>query len=52
MFTKWLKINMRNTMIKVKQYVKENWGSPFIVGFMFLLIGAAVFTVYRFALLS
>ena len=34
--------NLRNTMIKVKGYVKENWGYPFIVGFMFLLIGAAV----------
>jgi hypothetical protein len=34
--------NLCNTMIKVKGYVKENWGSPFIVGFMFLLIGAAV----------
>lgn len=29
-------------MIKVKGYVKENWGSPFIVGFMLLLISAAV----------
>jgi hypothetical protein len=33
---------MRHTMIKVKVYLKENWGSPFIVGFMLLLIGAAV----------
>ena len=29
-------------MLKVKGYVKENWGSPFIVGFMLLLIAAAV----------
>jgi hypothetical protein len=29
-------------MIKIRVYVKENWGSPFIAGFMFLLIGAAV----------
>jgi len=29
-------------MIKIRVYVKGNWGSPFIVGFMFLLIGAAV----------
>jgi hypothetical protein len=29
-------------MIKVKGYVKENWGSPFILGFMLLLIAAAV----------
>ncbi|MGD0070182.1 MAG: hypothetical protein ABSB71_01310 [Candidatus Bathyarchaeia archaeon] len=29
-------------MLKVKGYVRENWGSPFIVGFMLLLIVAAV----------
>ena len=29
-------------MVKVKGYVKQNWGSPFIVGFMLLLIVAAV----------
>ena len=29
-------------MINVKVYVKENWGSPFIVGFIMLLMGAAV----------
>jgi hypothetical protein len=28
--------------VKVKGYVKENWGSPFIVGFMLLLLIAAV----------
>jgi hypothetical protein len=32
---------LSNTMIKVKRYVKENWGSPFIAGFMFLLLTAA-----------
>jgi hypothetical protein len=29
-------------MIKVKGYVKENRGSPFIVGFMLLLVVAVV----------
>ena len=29
-------------MIKVKEYVTKNWGSPFIVGFMLLLIVVAV----------
>jgi hypothetical protein len=29
-------------VLKVKEYVKENWGSPFIIGFMFLLSAAAV----------
>jgi hypothetical protein len=28
--------------VKVKGYVKENWGAPFIVGFMLLLVVAAV----------
>ena len=28
--------------VKVKGFVKENWGSPFIVGFILLLIFAAV----------
>lgn len=28
-------------MSKTKDYVKENWGSPFIVGFMLLLTVAA-----------
>lgn len=29
--------------VKVEGYVKENWGSPFIVGFILLLVSAAVF---------
>jgi hypothetical protein len=29
--------------VRIKGYVKENWGSPFIVGFMLLLISAAAF---------
>ena len=29
-------------MIKVKGYVRENWGAPFIVGFMLFLVVAAV----------
>ena len=28
---------------KIKGYVKENWGAPFIVGFVLLLVNAAVF---------
>jgi len=28
--------------VKVEGYVKENWGSPFIAGFMLLLVSAAV----------
>jgi hypothetical protein len=36
------KNGFRKVMIRVKDYVKENWGSPFIAGFMSLLIVAAV----------
>ncbi len=36
------KNGFRKVTNKVKDYVKENWGSPFIVGFMLLLIVAAV----------
>jgi hypothetical protein len=36
--------NLFGTLNKVKRYVKKNWGSPFIAGFLFLLIGAAVST--------
>jgi hypothetical protein len=30
-------------LFRLKGYVKENWGSPFIVAFMVLLMGSAVF---------
>jgi hypothetical protein len=29
-------------MVKVREYVKENWGSPFLIGFMVLLLIVAV----------
>ena len=32
----------RRVPSRVKDYVKENWGAPFVVGFMALLIVAAV----------
>ena len=28
--------------VRMKSYIKKNWGAPFIVGFMLLLIAAAV----------
>jgi len=37
---------------KIKGYVKENWGSPFMVGFMLLLIIAAVSLSAGFSLLA
>ena len=36
------KIDFNTLQTKTKGYVKENWGSPFIVGFIFLLLTAAV----------
>jgi hypothetical protein len=35
------KIDFNKATLKIKGYVKENWGSPFIVGFVLLLLGAA-----------
>lgn len=32
---------IKKITVKVKEYVKENWGSPFIVGFILLLLTAA-----------
>jgi hypothetical protein len=36
------KIDFSKFQIRVKGYVRENWGSPFVVSFMVLLLGAAV----------
>ena len=33
----------KTIVLKIKVYAKENWGAPFIVGFMLLLITAAIF---------
>jgi hypothetical protein len=41
-----------NIVIKVKGYVKQNWGSPFIVGFMLFLFVAAVSLSAGFASLA
>jgi hypothetical protein len=37
---------------RAKGYVKENWGAPFILGFMALLMLAAVFLLMDFAVLA
>jgi amino acid transporter len=29
-------------MAKIKSYVKENWGAPFIIAFMTLLLSSAI----------
>ena len=36
------KIDFIKIQIRVKGYVKQNWGSPFVVSFIFLLLSAAV----------
>jgi hypothetical protein len=36
------KINFAKFQVGVKGYIKENWGSPFVVSFIFLLLSAAV----------
>jgi heme/copper-type cytochrome/quinol oxidase subunit 4 len=37
---------------RARGYVKENWGAPFVVGFMALLMTAAVFLLMNFAVLA
>jgi hypothetical protein len=37
---------------RVKGYVRENWGAPFIVGFMALLMVAAVSLLMDFVVLA
>jgi hypothetical protein len=39
-------------ILKLKWYVKENWGSPFIAGFMLLLLAAAVSLSLSFSFLA
>ena len=36
-------------MVKAKGYLKENWGSPFVLGFMLLLVVVAVSLFVGFA---
>ena len=40
----WIMINgfAKKMPASVKEYVRENWGAPFILCFIFLLIAAAV----------
>lgn len=36
------KDSAKKILAKIKGYVRENWGAPFILGFMLLLMVAAV----------
>jgi len=42
----------RRVPSRVKGYVKENWGAPFVVGFMALLIVAAVSLLMGYVVLA
>jgi len=48
----WLKRIARRVPPRVKGYVKENWGAPFIVGFMALLLVAMFSLVMNLAVLA
>jgi undecaprenyl pyrophosphate phosphatase UppP len=37
-----IKDSVKEILAKVKGYFRENWGAPFILGFMMLLLVAAV----------
>jgi hypothetical protein len=42
-----LKIVIRDKVFKVNvTYLAENWGAPFIIAFMVLLLGAALYLCY------
>ena len=41
-FKAMIQISFGKFIARIRGYVKENWGSPFIVGFMLLLFSAAV----------
>jgi heme/copper-type cytochrome/quinol oxidase subunit 4 len=42
----------RSVPSRVKGYVKENWGAPFVVGFMALLMVAAVSLMMDYIVLA
>ena len=41
-FNSMMLADLKKIIVKVNRYVKENWGSPFIFGFILLLVGAAI----------
>jgi heme/copper-type cytochrome/quinol oxidase subunit 4 len=36
-----LRNSAKNVLEKIRGYVRENWGAPFVIGFMLLLVVAA-----------
>jgi hypothetical protein len=47
-----IKAFARKVSLRVKGYVKENWGAPFVLGFMALLIVSAVSLLMDFVVLA
>ena len=47
-----LKVFARRVPSRVKEYVKENWGAPFVLGFIALLMIAAVSLLINFSVLA
>jgi heme/copper-type cytochrome/quinol oxidase subunit 4 len=46
------KDSARKMLTKIRRYIRENLGAPFIVGFMFLLIVAAISLLIGFDFLA
>jgi heme/copper-type cytochrome/quinol oxidase subunit 4 len=36
------RVSIRRFLVWAKEYLRENWGAPFVLGFMALLLAAAV----------
>jgi hypothetical protein len=47
-----IKAFVREFSPRIKVYVRENWGAPFIVGFMALLMVAALSSILGLAVLA
>jgi hypothetical protein len=47
-----LKAFARRVLSRIKGYLKENWGAPFVLGFMALLMVAAVSLLMNFSVMA
>jgi hypothetical protein len=47
-----IQVSLKTMVLKVKGYIKQNWGSPFIGAFMLLLVVAASYLSAGFASLA
>jgi hypothetical protein len=37
-----IRVSVRRFLVWAKEYLRENWGAPFVLGFMALLLATAV----------